>query len=71
MHISISSAGEVRVTGLSDEEYRLAGYVEELDRFLGSLSNDSDEEYRLAGYVEELDRFLNKVSNGNVTVDDL
>ena len=33
MHISISSAGEVRVTGLSDEEYRLAGYVEKLDRF--------------------------------------
>ncbi len=39
MHISISSAGEVRVTGLSDEEYRLAGYVEELDRFLNKVSN--------------------------------
>ena len=39
MHISISSAGEVRVTGLSDEKYRLAGYVEELDRFLNKVSN--------------------------------
>ena len=40
MHISISSAGEVRVTGLSDEEYRLAGYVEELDRFLNTHERD-------------------------------
>ena len=81
MHISISSAGEVRVTGLSDEDNEKVKKLVE-DRFMQQIKNSylshsqtvenmSDQEYRLAGYVEELDRFLNKVSNGNVTVDDL
>ena len=78
MHISISSAGEVRVTGLSDEDNEKVKKLVE-DRFMQQIKNSylshsqtienmSDEEYRLTCYV---DRFLNKVSNGNVTVDDL
>lgn len=81
MHISISSAGEVSVTGLSEEDSEKVKQLVE-EKFMQQIKNSwlsqsqtienmSDNEYRLAGYVEELDRFLNKASNGKVTVDDL
>lgn len=81
MHISISSTGEVEVTGLSNEDNeKVKKLVEEkfTQQIKNSYLNNSEKiedmnnyEYRLAGYVEELDHFLNKASKGQVTVDDL
>lgn len=81
MHISISSTGEVNVTGLSDEDNEKVKklveekFMQQIKNFYlnnsETIENMNDNEYRLAGYVEELDRFVGKASNGKTTVDDL
>ena len=81
MNIEISSAGKVKVTGLSEEENaKVQKLVEEkyIQKIKNAYLSNSDkvadmsnEDYRVAGYVEELDRFLSKASGGNTRVDDL
>lgn len=81
MHISVSSTGDVIVTGLSEEDNAKVKELVE-NKFMQQIKNShlnnsqtvadmDDYEYRIAGYVEELDRFLDKASGGSTTVDDL